>query len=276
MLKDWLRLTRAEHSIIVFFAIIIAQAITTRQIAFEYIYAAIGPALITLGAFAWNDYFGLKSDRALKRTDRPLVSGTIKPQAAILFAAIAMLFGAALTYFVNPACFAIALLYAILSMAYDPLLKKIPLAGNLFIASSMSISFIYGNFAVSNILNANIAIFAIMAFFAGLGRELIITLRDVEGDKKIGAKTLPMLLGPRNTIIAASTLIYLAIFASLYPLTKTISWPYITAIIVADALFLIPTLRLMLKQDKATLNEARNLTLYALIIGIIAFATLAF
>ncbi|MFH0922685.1 MAG: UbiA family prenyltransferase, partial [Candidatus Micrarchaeota archaeon] len=164
--------------------------------------------------------------------------------------------------------------YAILSMAYDPILKKIPVAGTVFIASSMSISFIYGNLAVSPFLNYFVLLFAGMAFFAGFGRELLITLRDVEGDKKIKATTLPMLLGPKITVLLANASIFVAIALSMVPLFYYLPWPYFVLIIISDSLFFLATSIVALKQDYAALSKARNYTLYALMAGILAFATL--
>ncbi|MBI2445744.1 geranylgeranylglycerol-phosphate geranylgeranyltransferase [Candidatus Micrarchaeota archaeon] len=254
MLKNWWRLTRAEHGLIVFLAILVSQFVVTKALTAAMIWPAVGPMLITWGAFAWNDYFGYKSDKALNRKDRPLVAGTITPRVALWVGSALMILGVALTYPVGVAAFGIAIVYTALSMAYDLFLKTRPLLGNLFIASSMSISFIYGNYAASDTLHPYVLLYAGVAFFAGLGRELIITLRDVEGDKKAGATTLPMLLGPRVTVTAASALIYGAAALSLVPLLRPVSIPYIALAVLTDALFLVSTYYVLLSQKLQNLN----------------------
>src|SRR3989338_6106650 len=74
-LRDWVALTRAEHALIVVMAVVASEFVVSKRFSPDFFFPALGPALITLGAFAWNDYFGLKTDAALKRFDRPLVSG---------------------------------------------------------------------------------------------------------------------------------------------------------------------------------------------------------
>jgi len=276
MRNAWLRLTRAEHGLMVLVAVVASEFIVSKRLSLDLLYPAVGPALITLAAFAWNDYFGLKSDKALKRKDRPLVSGEIKPQQALFFSLALFAIGIFLTLPFGQTAFSITFAYAILSMAYDPILKKLPLAGNVFIASAMSVSFIYGNLVVSQALNPFIVLFAGMAFFAGFGRELLITLRDVEGDKKLKAKTLPMLLGPKKTVLLANANILVAIALSMVPLFYYLPVPYFLLIIVSDSLFFLATSIAALKQDYASLSKARNYTLYALMTGILAFATLGF
>ncbi len=274
MLRDWLRLCRAEHGIIVFLAVIIAEWVASGRFDGQTVFAAIGPMLITWGAFAWGDYFGLKSDKALNRKNLPLVSGAIAPKHALGLGMALMLFGAALTFPVGAVSFAIALGYTALSMAYDPILKKRPLIGNAFIASSMSISFLYGNLAVQPDVVPAVALFSGIAFLAGLGRELIITLRDVAGDRKIGANTLPMLLGPRKTVVLATVLTYAAVALSLVPLLRPVNPLYIPLAVATDALFLLGTYYVLLSQKTEHLNRARKLTLYGMLFGVLALAAL--
>ena len=165
-LKDWIKLTRAEHGLIVFLAVLVSQFVVTKKLEASFLFPALGPMLITWGAFAWGDYFGLKSDKALHRIKLPLVSGKIEPRHALWTGALLMLWGVGLTFFVNSTAFATALAYTLGAMLYDPVLKKRPLAGNAFIASSMSVSFLYGNLAVSNVLQPNVLLYAAVAFFA--------------------------------------------------------------------------------------------------------------
>ncbi len=270
MLKDWWKLFRAEHAVMTAVAVLAAEFVVSKSIN---LFSCLGPALITLGAFAWNDYFDFKTDKALKRKDRPLVSGAIKKQHAFIAGLLLMLLGAASAFAINQAAFSIALLFTILAMAYSISLKKLPLLGNAFIASAMSISFLYGNYVVSKELNFFVIVFAISAFLVGLGRELIITLRDVQGDKLIKAKTLPMILGDKNTVMLASFLIYLGVAASLVPLIYKANPAYGALIAIADALLFYSTFVVNAKRDFKT---ARNYTLYALGIGIMAFAMLGF
>ncbi|MEM4254798.1 MAG: UbiA family prenyltransferase [Candidatus Norongarragalinales archaeon] len=275
-LKDWIALTRAEHALIVAIAVIASEFVVAKRFALEMVFPAVGPALITLGAFAWNDYFGIKTDKAMKRFDRPLVKGAIKPKTAFYAALALFVLGVAAAYFVNQTAFLIAAVFTAASMLYDPVFKKLPLAGNAFIASSMSISFLYGNYAVSSQLNYFVMLFIAVSLAAGLGRELVLTLRDVKGDRKIGAKTLPMVIGAKATVAAAIALFHVAVVMSLMPLTQTQNPAYMVLIAATDVLILVSAWSLALNQTPASLKKIRNYTLYALLTGVIAFATLGF
>ena len=182
--------------------------------------------------------------------------------------------GLAASAAVNQTAFAIAGIFTALAMLYDPILKKLPLLGNAFIASSMSISFIYGNYAFASELNYFVLLFAIVSFTAGLARELVLTLRDVKGDRKIGAKTFPMVFGARATVVLAIALFHVAVVMSLLPFARTQSIAYAILIGITDVLILISAWRLALDQRYASLKKIRNYTLYALLAGVLAFATL--
>lgn len=277
MISAWWRLTRAEHAVMVFIAVSAAQLVTLNG-DFNAInwFAGVGPALVTLASFALNDYLDLRSDKALKRKDRPLVSGELKPAWALNAAAVFFVLGCALSWLVSPTAFAIVAVYSLLAVAYDAKLKKMPLIGNAFIASAMSVSFLYGNIVVSPALNYFVLLFTVISFVSGLGRELIITLRDVKGDRKIGATTLPMLIGRRWTVILASALLHVAAALSVLPLFQEIFLPYVALVGVSDALFLFAAWTVSLSPTDASLKKARNYTLAALMFGIAAFASLAF
>lgn len=274
MIKPWLKLLRAEHGVIVFIAVIVSQFVVTGRLDQSFLYPALGPLLITWGAFAWGDYFGFKSDLALKRMDRPLVAGTIKRRHALWTGLALMLLGVAATHPLGKEAFAIAAAYTLFAFAYDPFLKPRPALGNAFIASAMSISFLYGNVAAAVPMDARVVLYAAIAFLAGLGRELIITLRDVAGDKKIGATTLPMILGAKKTVVLAAVLTYAAVALSLIPLLRPVHAAYIPLVILTDALFLVGTYYALLSQKTEHLNRARQLTLYGMLFGVLAFAAL--
>jgi 4-hydroxybenzoate polyprenyltransferase len=273
-MKEWIKLARAEHGLLTAIAVIIGEIIAAKGFCSGFIYPAIGPALITLAAFVTNDYFDYETDKANKRRDRPLVSGKIKKKDALAAAVFFYCAGLLATMF-HPIAFLIALIYAVFSVAYTPLLKKKPLVGNVYIASTMAIPFIYGNVVVSGILAQEIVLLSSIAFLSGVGREFLNTLRDVKGDKKIGAMTLPMFVGAKATVLLASLLILAAVFLSFIPLQEKIVYSYLIPVIVADALFVYAVLIALLRQDVASLKKCRNLTLMALFFGLVAFLALA-
>ncbi len=281
--SDWLRLARIEHSFLVLIAIIISELLTLKYIggdvdsyADQILFPAFGPFLIVAAAFILNDYFGFKTDKANKRHERPLVAGKIKKEDALRVSVILFSAGLLLTLFVNIYCFVIAFIFTALSAIYDNYLKRKPLLGNAYIASSMAISFIYGNFAITTEIQEIILLFVAISFLAGMGRELIITLRDVKGDKKISAVTAPMILGKNNTLQLSAAFLICSIFLSWAPINGSYLSLYAILIYANNLLLLYSVFLIFQKGSKENFKRARNLTLLALLIGLIAFATLAF
>ncbi len=298
---DWLHLMRAEHALMTFFAVIIAEMIITHAslppafpahwLALGFpafaAFSALGPSLITAASFILNDVQGFSSDYANKRWERPLVRGVIARRKALHAAIILFALGIVLTWFVNPFAFLIALGFSILAIAYDPIFKKKPFLGNAYIASTMAIPFIYGNVAVSVsaqtftlppqvAIDQTIVFLSLLAFTVGLGRELIITLRDVKGDRKTGATTLPMILGAKNTVYLSSFFILSAIALSLAPMIRQFNPYYAFFISITDALLLLVVYKTLTDASEHSLKACRNYSLLALIIGLFAFSTLAF
>ncbi|MFH1257965.1 MAG: UbiA family prenyltransferase [Candidatus Micrarchaeota archaeon] len=275
--RDWMRLARVEHAAMVIAAVIISEALAAKYagIAFAItagiIYSALGPFALTIGAFILNDYFGYETDKANRRKDRPIVAGVIARRDALKAAYVFYAIGLALIFFVNFYCFIVGLIFAILSATYDNYLKKLPLLGNMYIASSMSASFIYGNFAVTYNLQEIILLFVAISFLAGVGRELIITLRDVEGDRKVGGKTLPMVIGNNSTIALSAALFLIAMIISWVPMEGNYYSAYAILIYLNNFLLAFTVYSAM----DGEFGNARNASLLALAVGLAAFGTLA-
>ncbi len=88
-LPVWLRLARIEHSVMVAVAVVSAEAVAAKSagiafnaFSFAAIFPALGPFFITAASFVINDFFGVRTDKANRRFDRPLVSGEVHQQPA--------------------------------------------------------------------------------------------------------------------------------------------------------------------------------------------------
>ena len=240
----------------------------------------IPPFFISLGAFALNDYLDLESDRINKRKDRPLVTNEISPKTALVAAILCFAFGLFVSFFISSAyhliTFGICVVFALLAIAYDYKLKDLPLLGNAYIATTMAIPFIYASSLVDFGISYAVLSFAAMAFLAGLGREIVKSIEDMEGDKKArGSKTLPILIGAQNASLFASAIFFVFVPVALSPLILGIPFkPIPTAIIVlADLAFLYMALKLFLsaKLEKSDYKFFRKLSLIALGVGLFGY-----
>jgi len=138
-----------------------------------------------------NDIMDIKSDR-VNHPDRPLSSGALKRNSAIILAIVTVTMGVILSGLMNLKCLMIAVVAVILLVAYNHRLKKVPLLSNILIAVISGLTFIFAGFLDSkyNVLEINlITSGAIIAFLFHLGREIIKDLQDTAGDKSVDTKT---------------------------------------------------------------------------------------
>lgn len=276
-IKEFLKLTRFEHAIMLAIAVIIAETIVLGGMPDFTLAIALSllvPIFSEMGSFALNDHLDIETDRINKKTDRPLVSGTIQPQFAFNFGWFAIILSIVLSFFINYYAFAIALLFNILAVAYNYKLKDLPLAGNIYIAASMGIPFIFGNFVVSRELSAIAVVLALLGFLSGFAREIIKSVQDVEGDRKARAsRTLPIIIGEKNSLLIAAFLYLVFVPFTFLPFIFGLnqSLAAIGTVSLADTIFIYMIISISRSQDAKTLKRARNLSLLALFIGLIGY-----
>ncbi|OIO26812.1 hypothetical protein AUJ14_00930 [Candidatus Micrarchaeota archaeon CG1_02_55_22] len=275
-LSDWLALARFEHGVMTLVGVLLGALMAGGSADLRLVAAALGPAIITLAAFISNDCFDVATDKALGRTDRPLVSGRVSLRNAHLASVAFFAVGLALAFYAGFALFVIAFAYSLAAVAYNAFLKRLPLVGNLYVASSMAVPFVYGAVAAAGVRGVPylVWVFALLAFVAGVGRELLITTRDVEGDRHVGALTLPMVLGAYFTLALSLVLFIVAVFVSFLPLAQNSSMSYAVLVGACDAILLYSGVSALNDPSFKNLSRLRNYSLAALLLGLAGFAAL--
>ncbi len=274
---EFLKLTRFEHAIMLAIAVFIGETIASGAIpalSTIILLSLLVPIFSALGAFALNDYLDVESDKINKRNDRPLVSGALSSQFAFYFSWISITVSVVLSYFINVYAFTIALVFNALAVAYNYKLKDLPVIGNIYIGLTMAIPFLFGSVVITNSFAFGVTILSIfaIAFIAGLAREIIKSIEDIEGDKKARkSNTLPIIIGKKNArMIAALLYIIFALlaFAPFYfGLKQTIL--AVTLVAVADFGILYIAYIVFSNWSRPILKKARNLSLLFLFIGLI-------
>jgi geranylgeranylglycerol-phosphate geranylgeranyltransferase len=294
-LKAIWELMRLEHGVMLFIAILIGSIISQKtlhgntDLPLVNIFLTFCTALfLEASTFALNDYYDLAIDRINKRTDRPLVRGDISPKTALYLFYFFFPLGLICSFFVNMACFLIALVTALISVLYDARMKKVKLVGNFYIAYIMAIPFVFGGatvlgnttFSLGEISPA-IYIIALIAFLTGAGREIMKDVMDYEGDRKLGVKSFPRYIGIRASNGVASIFYLIAIALSFLPFFSAGFIPYYQNVIyfifvfITDTMLLSTTLHLVFKKQP-NMKFHRKYTLLAIFIGLLAFLVGAF
>ena len=158
--------------------------------------AALAAALIGGAANALNDVFDLEIDR-INRPRRPLPAGQLTPKTARLMAGVGTAVGVGVAATLSVLHLALALAAVGGLLLYNARLKRVPLVGNLLVASLVALALVYGGLAVGPLGPALVG--AAFAFLTTLAREIIKDLDDAEGDAAVGARTLPLVAGVRTT-----------------------------------------------------------------------------
>jgi geranylgeranylglycerol-phosphate geranylgeranyltransferase len=279
-------LMRLEHGVMIAIAILIGSLIALKGEGLppfdKFILTFFTALFLEASTFALNDYYDLEIDKKNKREDRPLVRGDLSPKSALYLFFIFFPLGIICSFFVNLACFVIALITALLAVFYDTKMKKVKLIGNFYIAYVMAIPFVFGGVAVVAKeslffeIDPSIYIIALIAFLTGSGREIMKDVMDFEGDKEKGVKSFPKYIGPRKSNIVAALFYIIAIVLSFLPFFMEkfeiyyLNNYYLVLVFLTDTMLLSTSLHLIFKK-KPHLKIYRKFTLIAIFFGLLAF-----
>lgn len=225
----------------------------------------------TAGGMILNDYLDLEVDK-VSHPNRSVPSGKITAREALYSATLFFLIALAISFVINILCFAIAIFSMFLLVLYEKFFKNQGIIGNMVVGFVSSISFVFGGAAVGQPQNS--LIFSTIIFFIVTGREILMDVRDIEGDRLIRT-TLPMQIGEKSATYVGCLLIAMTLFLTPLPfLWNILSIWYLLFIIPIDiigiyAVFL--SLRDIQSAGKTTdlVRIAAGLGLIGFIVGIV-------
>ena len=200
-------------------------------ISFDLFLAVVAAFFVTAGSLIFNDYYDWKIDEMI-HPERPIPSGRLSPKEGLYFAILYFCIALIITFFINAICFGMVVFSIGCIVLYDELFKSKGIAGNLVVAFVSSMSFTFGGAAVGQPLSS--LVLSIMAFFIFLGREILMDVRDIEGDM-LARVTLPMQIGEKAATYVGC--MFLAITIILTPLPfiwGILSIWYLLIIILVD------------------------------------------
>lgn len=188
--KIWgfIRFIRPEIIILGIVCVFIGALVSgSKLFSFELLLGMSAVFCIGAGCHPFNDYFDYEIDK-ISHPKRPLPSGVFKPISGLYMGLIFFVMSLVFSSLINIYCFSINLIGIALIFFYESSLKNKGLGGNIVVAFTVSLSFIYGGTIVGDLFKP--IFFSLITFFIFLGREIIMDVRDFEGDKKT-RMTLP-------------------------------------------------------------------------------------
>ena len=173
----------------------------------KVILATLATSLNTAAANAWNDYRDIEIDK-INQPHRALPAGLISPQTAWIFSLVLTGLSLLLAAFVNLPAFIVAILSSILLYIYSWRLKSTVLVGNATVATISALSAVFGGIAAGNAWPS--LWLALIIATAIMGREVLKTLADYEGDLRQHCRTIATAWGKRKArvvfyLLAAAT-----------------------------------------------------------------------
>jgi geranylgeranylglycerol-phosphate geranylgeranyltransferase len=268
---QYIRLIRPINSVMIGFAVLVGEAVASSSLPFNFgsLLGFLTGFCITAFSMIINDIFDVEVDRA-NRSDRPIASGIIDIRSAWAYSLAFLAAGLASSALTGTLTFLIASVFAALSALYNYKLKEIGLPGNISVALSMTIPFIYGGILVGKGLNLLLDMMALTAFLAGVGREVIKGITDVEGDAIRNVKSIARIKGAQAASRLGGLLFLMAVLTSQVPtLTGSVGLAYLVVIGITDAIFIF--LAAYIIADSRRAKMVKRMALFGMLLGLIGF-----
>ena len=193
------------------------------------ILAVIATFLASAAANAWNDYLDIEIDR-INQPKRPLPAGKVSPRSALVFSFALTGLALLLAAFISWPAFLVALVTAVALYVYSWKLKSTVLMGNATIATVSAVSAIFGGVAAGNVRPS--LWLAVIIFVTIMGREVLKTLADYEGDLRGHCRTVATVWGRRRARIIFYILGALTLMMMLLPSILQIYRPIYAVIVI--------------------------------------------
>jgi geranylgeranylglycerol-phosphate geranylgeranyltransferase len=269
---------RPANSILVGFAVVVGIAVTSND------YHQIFTAKALLGFFTGffissfsmvtNDVYDKDVDK-VNQPDRPIPSGVITVREAEIFSGVLLGLGIVASAILGPVTLGIAAVFALIGWYYNYRGKKSGLFGNAMVALSLAIPYIFGS-VLLGVYHINLGyILALTSFLAGMGREVLKGVSDVEGDRIRDVRTVAI---SRGTSIAKKLVAFfflLAVATSALPvlfgLLGRALLVYSGLIIIVDAIFIYLAVKVLSIHDDKDSLKLKSFALGGMMLGLIVY-----
>ncbi|PTW61684.1 4-hydroxybenzoate polyprenyltransferase [Breoghania corrubedonensis] len=206
--------------------------------------------LICMFGFAVNDIFDQDKDLVGRRYDKPLVSGLLSKPAALritfgLFFAI-LVVGSVLDSHI----FVLSIIGILALLGYSPIARSKPSIKGLYTALLTCIPFIIGYSLADSQVPFDF-ILILLVFITG--REILIDLNDQEADMRASLRTIPVIIGRRESRFLSWALMIFAIGSGIFIVESNIS----RVVMAASLLALLTVAIFFRKSDSRAIGWSR-------------------
>lgn len=200
---------------------------------------------ISAASLILNDYFDIEIDR-INAPERPLPSGLVTERDVVLLSFAVTMLGFVTGYLISLEALLVVIFVWAVGFLYNWRFKKAGFIGNLMVSFSVGMTFVFGGIAVDRPFESMVWFFAIMVMLIDLGEEIAADAMDIEGDRKIGSRSLALVLGRENALrISGATFLLVIVTSSLPFLFGWLEWIYLFPILLMDVVILYSTGKLL-------------------------------
>ncbi len=228
--------------------------------------------LMASGGFAWNDYFDQQQDK-INNPGRALPQGQISPVAA---------------KYIGLGSLILAFTISIFSASFEVFSLSTFIIGSLFLYSYMKKRWLFPTIFITPIICTapiilaalltneflKLGILALLTFLLIFGREIIKDISDIHGDRLVGVKTLPIIVGKQKALgcmyVSFGLLMIMLPIPYLLHIHTSV-WFLVFTIIGVSITLSITMALLHLSLSQQHLKLALSLSKYALLLGILGF-----
>ena len=256
---------------------------------FQFVLLITATLCIAAAGNIINDIYDIETD-FINKPDKLIVGKLISEKSAfnlfIILNVIGVIIGFYLAHAINKSeFFSIFVIVSILLYLYASYLKQTFLIGNLIVSALVGLSIlIVGIFdLLPNITNQNINIelfyfkilleYALFAFFLNFIREIVKDIEDIEGDRKSGMHTLPIVIGEKRTsivlfilTITLAAIVYLHISNKFFEEIKIII--YFLIFIIGPLLY--SSILILMAKSKDNLHQISNILKLIMLFGMLS------
>jgi len=249
--------------------------------------AMLAAFLITGAGNVINDYVDVESDK-INRSGRPIVSGRVSKNSALIFCLFLFFLGIALTLFFGTIYpFLIAVVNSLLLIFYSTDLQYKIFVGNIVISYLVGSTFLFGGAALGNMLLP--LLLMLLASLSNFSREIVKDFEDIEGDKKtflknvkgvkkkierfeVTRKGVKLKYNKRKAVMLAQLSLLIAVILSPLPyLWDILGYSYLFFVILTDIAFVYAVYRMIKSKTKQEYGQISKLIKTGMFLGLIAF-----
>lgn len=191
----------------------------------QFVASSMITLIVMSNSMIINDIFDMEIDKTNNPT-RPLISGEIKKKEAILVSALLIVASEILNILFLPrSAQLVAHIANLIILIYTPILKRVTYLKNISCAALISFSVFFPGFVLqpNRIINKNTILLGILSntlFMGSFINEVLLDIRDKEGDKKNNIITLPVKHGNDRSLDFVTNMLVRIVIVNMLTLTK--------------------------------------------------------